>query len=429
MAKDYVASFSAAQGTDVLHFGVRGMKWGIRNADHGASTSHVKRQGTGTKRGLVSDFTVSPYRSAGRIRFGKTTFNQLKPKQQSKLEKSLARDLGKTLEKKLPKTARGKIDYLSTVKNNPKLRDSLIKKHGGLLTFAKRDVGNENKRQYITTHSNYPRILTFGTKTNFALNTLGISAIVAKAFSKHSDEIDANDYLGTIRDQPDDIEHFGVRGMKWGIRNDSRSSSSGSSGKTKPTRAKVKEDKARADAKTHAALKTRIEKIKAGTGRPLVMNGKVLSRAESVKHLERQAAKLAPKTKDAPKPTEAKPEAPGTLYTQLTAKAKEKGVSSLTDDELKYLNGRTEALSKAKKLITEPDSWLVATVKNAVKTAAKEKIDAFAKAGATNFFDKVKASQEKAKTKKASRTAKAAQGFPLKLPRREPTVHNITTLR
>ena len=425
MPKDYVASFSAVQGTDVLHFGVRGMHWGIRNTDHGSSTSNVKRTGTGVKRGLVSDLTVSPYRSVGRIKSGKTTFNKLNPKQKNKLEKSLARAYAKASEKRLSKSTRGKINYLDQVQSNPNLRDYLIRGHGSLLKFGKRDKEITTKKRYLTTYSNYPRLLTVGSKTNLAVNTLGISALAGRVGSKHSDGVASNDYLGIIPDQSDDVEHFGVRGMHWGIRNNTRSSS----GKPTPTRAKVKEDRARADTKKHSEINARIEKIKGGTGRPLVLNGKVLSRADSVKHLERQASKLAPKTKEASKTTEVKPDSAATTYSKLVAKAKEKGPSSLTDVELKYMNERGKALIAAKALIAKKDSWLVASIKNSMKTAINKQISTFAEAGVANFVGKVKASQEKAKTKKANKTARAtAQGFPLRLSSKNPVVHKITTM-
>ena len=212
----------------------------------------------------------------------------------------------------------------------------------------------------------------------------------------------ANDYISAHAASLLDLKHYGVRGMKWGVRNASRG------GKGKPTRAKVKEDKQRASAKAAEALTSRAEKIKAGTGRPLVVNGKALSREESVKYLERQAAKLGGKTKTTDKTADTKAETNvnQTQYNAIKRKALETGVKSLTDDELKYFNARNEAMAKAQKAFAEPDSWLRKTVGEAIRNAAKEQINAGAKKVAdrasTKLLEKIVAEQAKKKAKTAT---------------------------
>lgn len=193
------------------------------------------------------------------------------------------------------------------------------------------------------------------------------------------------DYIAAYVPSSDDIRHFGVRGMKWGVR---RNRSAG--GKATPTRARKKEDKANADTKQHAALMARAEKIKAGTGRPLIVNGKLLSRAESVSHLQKQAAKLGVKPKTAEvKPADKKPAEPSLptkSFNELKAQVKEKGANSLSDDELKYLNARTEALGKAQKAYGDQGSWLAKTVKSSLKNAAEQQIRKQTNSAAENLL-------------------------------------------
>lgn len=184
----------------------------------------------------------------------------------------------------------------------------------------------------------------------------------------------ALDYVGSYNARDADLQHYGVKGMKWGIRRDR-------GGAPKPTRARAKEVAAKERAKQGAAFDARIEKLKGGTGRPLVVNGKKLSTKESIDYLEKQKRKLGIKESKDAKPKEGQEKvvdagvASGNLYNALRAKAAKDGVNSLTDDELKYLNGRNEALIKATKLIQTPDSWLAKTIKGAVEKAVNKGVD------------------------------------------------------
>jgi hypothetical protein len=231
----------------------------------------------------------------------------------------------------------------------------------------------------------------------------------------------AKDYVASFSEvKASDALHFGVKGMHWGVRK-SRSGG-GSSGSAKPTHARKKEDAAKAKAKVGAAHDARIEKLKAGTGRPLIVNGKKLSTKESIDHLEKQKKKLGlkPLKKVEAKPTDVikKDESPNDTYARLKAKAKKDGPNSLTDDELKYLNGRSEALSKAQKLVADPESWLSKTVKSTFQSVLQDTMKNVATTAATAFVadranTKIKTA---AKTKSGTGTATTSKGHILPVP-------------
>lgn len=203
----------------------------------------------------------------------------------------------------------------------------------------------------------------------------------------------SQDYVESFNAKRDaELLHHGVKGQKWGIRR-SRGSVALRSTKSKPTRARVKEKISEDKAKQHAALTARIEKVKAG-GRPLIVNGKQLSRAESVKHLEAKAKKLAPKggKTEAKKSTESETTkvklADGTEVTvskttsntpprdfnTLRTMAKQKKLDNLTDEELRILNTRTDALNKARNSYAKKKSPARKALEGFIAAALKKKL-------------------------------------------------------
>lgn len=206
------------------------------------------------------------------------------------------------------------------------------------------------------------------------------------------------DYVASFKtEHGSDILHHGIKGMKWGIRRSNPSAARSTA--SKPTRARVKEKEADAKAKQHAALQARIEKLKIG-GRPLIVNGKQLSRAESVKHLEKQAKKVAPKTEktvklDIPKkkPVDAVTDEgkPTKIhdFNALKVQVRKKGANSLTDDELKYLNSRTEAINKARASYAKKDGWLAKNVKSSVDKALSQQLSRVVGAATAKYLGDV----------------------------------------
>jgi hypothetical protein len=221
------------------------------------------------------------------------------------------------------------------------------------------------------------------------------------------------DYVGSFKTRDTELLHYGVKGMKWGIRRDR-------GGSPKPTRARAKEEAAKARAKQGAAFDARIEKLKGGTGRPLVVNGKKLSTKESIDYLEKQKRKIGIKPEKEVKPAKTSEEkvidkgtASGNLYNALRAKAAKDGVNSLTDEELTYLNKRNENLIKAQKLVTTPDSWLMKTVKGAVEKAINKNVDQaaeFLKSYGVGQFQKSQEAKNNKSTKSNDSSTKTSSG-------------------
>lgn len=342
MTQDYVGSFKSGD-TELLHAGVKGMKWGVRNDKRSATGSTGSKHLTNTKqltkatprRLLVTDTTLSPYRSAGRLRKkNPAPFSALTGKQQSKLTKSLARDRYRILNKKLPKTARGKVsspkDYLKQVQNDPKVRNQQLRGHGTILKPGKRqtEIG-ESRKQYATTLSNYPRALTLGAKTNWAASAATYGLIGAMLLM--GDDIKENDYLGVNRD--DDLKHVGVKGMKWGVR------------------------RARGAAGTPSSAGSSKGGSNSATKTKDVVGKAKSSNVALAKQLVKDTVKG--------------PESSIDKYNRLKKEVASGKANKLNDDDLKFLNSRAEALAKANKAFNQKGSWLEKTVKSAIDNAAQ----------------------------------------------------------
>lgn len=461
---DKYASVITLSDIDISHYGVKGMKWGVRNdapgsklathratvdAKHLARDKPLPTKGLRVRKGLVTDFTLSPYRSAGRLRRsqGRSPFSPLKGikfenltgKQQSKLMKSLARDLSKLKEKQLPKDKRGQTDYLKLVKSDPRLRDSLVRQHAGLMKFAHRNKAmGESRKKYLVTQTNWPRMLPYlnaaGAKTGLAVGTLGISALATRAISRHGSDISELDYVGTEAKtgiahftlspsgdaDPKGLMHYGVKGMRWGIRNDN-------DGSPRPTLARAREVRRIAKADQIDAIRASRPSIAAGQT-SVVRNGKILSTKQALKSVDKQAEKLAKRNPIAQQREEARKfaheeEKQKTLaevehsvakFNRLEAQMKTHGLHSLQDDELKFVNSRNEALAKAQAAYTKPKSWLRTTLTNHAKKIASEELLGLMTAGFAAAKGKGVAEGKSAKAKldaaKNAKNTKPAAG-------------------
>lgn len=61
-------------------------------------------------------------------------------------------------------------------------------------------------------------------------------------------------------------------------------------------------------------------------------------------------------------------------YNRLKAQAAEKGANSLTDEELKFVDKRTEAIKKVAKLTEEKPNWLKDATETVLKQAAQRQM-------------------------------------------------------
>lgn len=124
------------------------------------------------------------------------------------------------------------------------------------------------------------------------------------------------DYLALIRPGPRDVLQFGIRGMKWGQR--------------------------RTDAQLAADTASR-----KAAGEPVTATKK--------------AASISPGSESASQ-----------RYARLTGEAKGGGHKGWSEEDLKFYNSRTEALSKINKLYETNPGWLSTTSKKVLQNAAQK---------------------------------------------------------
>ena len=120
--------------------------------------------------------------------------------------------------------------------------------------------------------------------------------------------------------QPGDVLQYGIRGMKWGVRR---------------TDKQIANDTASRKAS-----------------------------GEEVTPTAKAAAVKAPESSGS--------ESAQARYARLTEQAKASGASSLSDDDLRFVNSRTEALNKVSKMTSSNPSWLKETSTKVLKKTAEK---------------------------------------------------------
>lgn len=147
------------------------------------------------------------------------------------------------------------------------------------------------------------------------------------------------DYLAILRPQPKDALQFGVRGMKWGIRR---------------TDSQL--------AKDHAARKSSGEKVT-----PTKKAESHKSDSPSVKALTGE-------------------ESSSQRYARLADQAKQGKASSMSEQDLKFFNARTDALAKINKMNEQNPSWLASTSKKVLQQAAQNTMQSVADGVAKKYI-------------------------------------------
>lgn len=132
----------------------------------------------------------------------------------------------------------------------------------------------------------------------------------------------ALDYVGMIVEAEEDGEWYGIKGMKWGV-----------------TRSKA----------------------------------------------QLRAAKKGGEGPDPTKPPKG-PETSAQRYARLGAAARQGKANALSDEDLKWFNTRTEALSKINKLNANNPSWLKKTADEVLKNTAKKTLQSVSDATAAKYI-------------------------------------------
>lgn len=138
------------------------------------------------------------------------------------------------------------------------------------------------------------------------------------------------DYLAMIKPQPGDKVDHGIRGMKWGVR--------------------------RTDAQ-----------IARG-------NQQLLAKGQEITPTE--------KAKTPVSGTETAPQ----RYARLAAVAKGGGASSMSEEDLKFFNARTEAIAKVNRMFETKPGWLQSTAKDIAQNVAKQQMQSIAGSMATKYI-------------------------------------------
>lgn len=432
MSLDYVASYKESHGDDILHFGVKGMKWGVRKDLIGIGRL------AGPHAGGVVVGTNSPKDPTVEERAAVTATVQ---RTASKLTKPTSDAM---LATKLYNRAAAKRG-LSNEAYNAGLTSLLSEQATKIV--KKEDKNLEAFVRATETHitmfiGNPSALADF--KTTFKMESMSSDGIHQMSFNVTRDE---NGYVTDLN--PGAIEtfisHHGVKGMKWGVRRDSVGSARGK--KLNPTRARKKEDKNIARAKEVARLQKLKEDVLSGKT-TLAVGDKKVSTAQAVKALDKRIeanAKRNPivkkqeELKPAPKKSEKDVEevtlSDGTKlaiektsvstmdFNALKVQVREKGANSLTDDELKYVNARTEAVRKANEAYKQPDSWLSKTVKSTVRSTFDQQLKKTTDVAANHFGDIArKKLKDRLNTRTKKATATTAAGSTL------PVVYKVTKL-
>lgn len=173
---------------------------------------------------------------------------------------------------------------------------------------------------------------------------------------------EGKDYLALVKVEPEDKVDHGIKGMKWGVRNSSGSSSTKKAGP--------------GDSDFHNAnissIKKMQEDIRSGklpskTGTP---DSERLSNLDS--HIKSHEDALAKINGEKQVVGAASGETSSARYARLTALAKEGRASELSEQDLKFVNARTEALVKINKMNETDPGWLSKTAKKVVLNAAEK---------------------------------------------------------
>lgn len=149
------------------------------------------------------------------------------------------------------------------------------------------------------------------------------------------------DYLANLRLEPGDKLDYGVKGMKWGIR--------------------------RSSSQLRAAAKTR-------QAQPEAAKSGAQSGKQPTPHLQKLTG------------IQAHVESSPARYARLKAEAKAGRASQMTEQDLKFFNARTEALSKVNKMNEKKSGWLADTTKTVLLNSTQKSMQAVSDSVANKYI-------------------------------------------
>lgn len=340
MTNDYLGAFIDRQKTeDVMHYGVKGMRWGVRrnlskrdsegraqyisdkDRKWQAKLSDPKRVNRALKKAekaqktSVKESLEGMSRREARKAMKDVNFRAEMAAKSARIMEQVVRDefgISKTriYEAKVTTNDAGRVSIVASPRDNAKIARQLakIEKRTRKLDVQHDDMGEPDD----------------------------VDSLVFPTFSL---DIETDDFFP---EDDDELMHYGVKGMKWGVRNDKSSTRKGKSEddpvkKTAPTQPKQNASSKKSDGPEK-------QTFGAASG-------------------ETSAAR----------------------YSRLAAEAKAGRASDMSDQDLKFFNARTEALNKVNKMYEQKPGWLQATAKDVLQTTAKNQMQSVSNALANKY--------------------------------------------
>lgn len=379
---DYVGAY-LRNPSDISHFGTKGMKWGIRNTE----------PGSGKASGSSKSQYVPPSKNMGDKAV--TAFVAKNKRPPVAGEPMVVRD-----------SANSQLHVFNGIKGKPVHVETVgydkITKRPTQVLWAKK-TGLEK----LKTTAKYAALLGIGLRlaivaaggihvgdSPIGSRTDGPFGTDPRGIIEAGDPVTPNDYIGAAKAKNSDVLHYGVKGMKWGVRSNSKITVTRSKS-IAPTRARKREeaDLVRTkEAQRLSGLRERVAEGKSTVSR----NGKKLSTDEAIKAIDNDIAKLTKKNvvvdridesnkkilAELPPPANAQKsilkkdieegESSVERYNRLRAEVLTKGAKSLEDEDLRFLNSRREAVSKASAAYNTKNSKLRKLVMSTIDTAASK---------------------------------------------------------
>lgn len=332
MSRDYIGAL-IRESDDVEQSGVKGMKWGVRK-DNGTPSNR------GPVRRAATKANVALNAGAAGIQKGEKKLIFLPQKnRQDAASKTQMRILGVAAEINRSPEFKGK-----DIKNNPDLKKKYY------------DEVSKNVKNIYEEELNVARVQAFKDLIETVNRNEEIAVRARKDRLQHDGLDDDDDYeiLMVLKFDTDDnglitganqLEHSGVKGMKWGVRKD-----------RKPAEVEVNTQ----------------------TGEARTVGGSRRQRKKLAADVERDPESYGLKRK---------PETSSETYNRLLDQAKKQGANSLNDDELMFVTKRGNAINQVNRLNEKKPGWIQTAARNAVQQQANRKIQSLSNDLSDKYID------------------------------------------
>jgi hypothetical protein len=297
---DYIGN-RTLEPDDKLDYGVKGMKWGVRN-DDSSGIGRVLADASRSTMGAIKGINRSPKYKGKDL----TKDPQLK----AEYDAEVAAQFKASLKKAIRVAAIGTAGLALTPVLGP-VAPMIATIGGGIFTTT------TTTRSTVTSEGN----------PDFYIEEVDVVEHAGKQGYRLEGERDEKGFITEFRIVKSEIKHYGIKGMKWGVR--------------------------RTPAQLESAAKSE--------------GGESSSSSKS----------------DAPSGSETSEQ----RYSRLAAQARSGKASSMSDADLKFFNARTEAMAKVNKLNEQKPGWLAQATKTVVQKTAQRSMQTISDALADKYIN------------------------------------------